>query len=211
MRALVLALTALLLGACVQTRVAGYVDPAYRGGPAIGSIAVAAETPRLAEREALESAAVAELAANGVRAVRMIDLVPPTRPGGPAAEAAAIRTSGVRAVLHIAVEQRAVVARYLPPTYVGDPFFYGYGGGYGGFWPYGGWYGRPAFGGPVTGGSWVDEPAARYAARLQEAGSDTVIWTGEATAKGNSNSDFADLATRTAKELVGRLKQDGLI
>ncbi|OWJ65240.1 hypothetical protein [Inquilinus limosus] len=211
MRALVLALTALLLGACVQTRVAGYVDPAYRGGAAIRSIAVAAQTPRLAEREALESAAVAELTANGVHAVRMIDLVPPTRPGGPAAEAAAIRTTGVRAVLRIAVDQRATVTRYIPPTYLGDPFFYGYGGGYGGFWPYGGWYGRPAFAGPVTGGGWVDEPAARYEARLQESGSGTVIWTGEATARGNSSSDFADLAARAAKDLVARLKQDGLV
>lgn len=207
MRALVLALTVLLLGACVQTRVAGYVDPAYRGGAAIRSVAVAAETPRLGERQALESAAVAELTANGVRAVRMIDLVPPTRPGGPAAEAAAIRTAGVRAVLRIAVDQRATVARYLPPTYVGDPFY-----GYGGFWPYGGpWYGRTAFAGPVTGGSWVDEPAARYEARLQEAGNGTVIWTGEATARGNSSSDFADLAARAAKDLVARLRQDGII
>jgi hypothetical protein len=209
MRALVLALTALLLGACVQTRVAGYVDPAYRGGPAIRAIVVAAQTPRLAEREALETAAVAELIANGVRAVRMIDLVPPTRPGGPAAEAAAIRSAGVRAVLRIAVDQRATITRYLPPTYVGDPF-YGY-GGYGGFWPYGGWYGRPAFAGPVTGGSWIDEPVARYEARLQEAGNGTVIWTGEATARGNSNSDFADLAARAAKDLVARLKQDGIV
>jgi len=205
MRALVLALTVLFLAACVQTRVAGYVDPAYRGGATIRSIAVAAETPQLVEREALESAAVAQLTANGVRAVRMIDLVPPTRPGGPAAEAAAIRASGVRAVLRIAVDQRATIARYIPPTYVGDPF-------YGGFWPYGGyWYGRPAYAGPVTGGSWVDEPAARYEAKLQEAGNDTVIWTGEATARGNSYSDFADLATRTAKDLVARLRQDGVI
>lgn len=212
MRALILALTALLLSACVQTRVAGYVDPVYRGGPAIRSIAVAAQTPRLTEREALETAAVAELTANGVHAVRMIDLVPPTRPGGPAAEAAAIRSAGVRAVLRIAVDQRATITRYLPPTYVGDPF-YGYGyGGYGGFWPYGGgWYGRPGFAGQVTGGSWIDEPAARYEARLQEAGNDTVIWTGEATARGNSSSDFTDLATRAAKDLVARLKQDGIV
>ncbi|WP_225766169.1 hypothetical protein [Inquilinus sp. Marseille-Q2685] len=207
MRALLLALTSLLLAACVQTRVAGYVDPAYRGGAAIRSIAVAADTPRLAERQALESAAVAELTARGVRAVRMIDLVPPTRPGGPAAEAAAIRTAGVGAVLRITVDQRAMVARYIPPTYVGDPFW-----PYGGPWPYGGyWYGRGPFAGPATGGGWVDEPAARYEARLQQAGDGAVIWTGEATARGGSSTDFADLAARAAKDLVARLQQDKVI
>ncbi|MGK9166254.1 hypothetical protein KXR53_08155 [Inquilinus limosus] len=205
MRVLVLALTALLLGACVQTRVAGYVDPAYRGGATIRSMAVVAETPRLGEREALESAAVAELTANGVRAVRMIDLVPPTRLGGPAAEIAAIRTAGVRAVLRIAVDQRATVARYIPPTYVGDPFFpYGP-------WPYGYGYGRYPFAGPVSSGSWVDEPVARYEARVQEAGGTAVIWTGDATARGSSSADFADLAARAAKDLVARLRQDGVI
>ncbi|MGK9236173.1 hypothetical protein KXS07_30420 [Inquilinus limosus] len=204
MRVLVLVLTALLLGACAQTQVAGYVDPAYRGGAKIRSVVVAAETPRLGEREALESAAVAELTARGVRALRMIDLAPPTRPGGPAAETAAIRAAGVRAVLRIAVDQRAMVGRYIPPTYVGDPF-----------WPYGGpwygWYGRYPFAGPVTSGSWVEEPAARYDATLQEAGSGGVIWKGEAVARGSSSTDFADLATRAARDLVSRLQQDGVI
>jgi hypothetical protein len=201
MRALVLALTALLLGACAQTQVAGYVDPAYRGRAPIRSIVVAAETPRLGEREALESAAVAELAARGVQAKRMIDLAPPTRPGGPAAEAAAIRAAGVRAVLRIAVDQRATVARYLPPTYVGDPFFPYYGYGY---------YPGP-FAGLTTGGRWIEEPTARYDATLQEAGGGAAIWKGEAVARGSSNSNFADLAARAARDLVSRLQQDKVI
>lgn len=201
MRALILALTALLLGACAQTQVAGYVDPAYRGGAPIRSIVVVAETPRLGEREALESAAVAELAARGVQARRMIDLAPPTRPGGPAAETAAIRAAGVRAVLRIAVDQRATVARYLPPTYVGDPFFpyYGYG-------PYPG-----PFAGLTTGGRWIEEPTARYDATLQEAGGGTAIWKGEAVARGGSNSNFTDLAARAARDLISRLQQDKVI
>jgi hypothetical protein len=200
MRALVLALT-LLLGACAQTQVAGYVDPAYRGGAPIRSIVVVAETPRLGEREALESAAVAELAARGVQARRMIDLAPPTRPGGPAAESAAIRAAGVRAVLRIAVDQRATVARYLPPTYVGDPFFPYYGYGY---------YPGP-FAGLTTGGRWIEEPTARYDATLQEAGGGAAIWKGEAVARGGSNSNFADLATRAARDLVSRLQKDKVI
>ncbi|MGO4129557.1 hypothetical protein AB4Z01_34535 [Inquilinus sp. YAF38] len=201
MRALILALTALLLGPCAQTQVAGYVDPAYRGGAPIRSIVVVAETPRLGEREALESAAVAELAARGVQARRMIDLAPPTRPGGPAAETAAIRAAGVRAVLRIAVDQRATVARYLPPTYVGDPFFpyYGYG-------PYPG-----PFAGLTTGGRWIEEPTARYDATLQEAGGGTAIWKGEAVARGGSNSNFTDLAARAARDLISRLQQDKVI
>ncbi|MGF6231367.1 hypothetical protein QFZ27_005322 [Inquilinus ginsengisoli] len=203
MRVLVLALTALLLGACAQTQVAGYVDPAYRGGAPIRSIVVVAETPRLGEREALESAAVAELAARGVQARRMIDLAPPTRPGGPAAETAAIRAAGVRAVLRIVVDQRATVARYLPPTYVGDPFFPYYGYGYG-------YYPGP-FAGLTTGGRWIEEPTARYDATLQEAGGGAAIWKGEAVARGGSNSNFVDLAARAARDLVSRLQQDKVI
>ncbi|TSD88863.1 hypothetical protein FFK22_010245 [Mycobacterium sp. KBS0706] len=203
MRALVFVLTALILGACAQTQVASFVDPAYRGGAAIRSMVVVAETPRLGEREALESAAVAELAARGVRAQRMIDLAPPTRPGGPAAEAAAIRAAGVRAVLRIAVDQRATVARYIPPTYVGDPFFPYYGYGYG-------YYPGP-FAGLTTDGRWVEEPTARYEATLQEAGGGTAIWKGEAVARGGSNSNFADLAARAARDLVSRLQQDKVI
>lgn len=201
MRIFVLALAALLLAACSQTRIASYVDPAYRGGAKIRSIAVAAGTPQLGEREALESAAVAELAADGVRAVRMIDLVPPTRPGGPAAEAAAIRTAGVRAVLRITVGQRGVVTRYNPPAYFGDPFF-----------PYGDpWYGRSPFPGPAVGGNWVEEPVARYEATLQEAQGGAVIWKGEAVTRGGASADFGDLAARAAKDLVARLQQDGVI
>ena len=205
MRSLALVLTALLLGACVQTRVAGYVDPAYRGGPKIGSMVVAADTQRLGEREALESAAVAELTARGVRAVRMIDLVPPTRPGGPQAEAAAIRTAGVRAVLRIAVDQRGVTARFIPPTYVSDPFFPygGFGYGYG---PY-----RGPFTGPATGGGWVQEPTARYDATLEDTGNHATIWKADAVARGNSSADFADLAAKVAQDLVERLQRDGVI
>lgn len=201
MRALVLALTALLLGACAQTQVAGYVDPAYRGGAPIRSIVVVAETPRLGERQALESAAVAELTARGVQARRMIDLAPPTRPDGPAAETAAIRAAGVRAVLRITVDQRATVARYLPPTYLGDPFFPYYGYGY---------YPGP-FAGLTTGGRWIEEPTARYDATLQEAIGGAAIWKGEAVARGGSNSNFADLAARAARDLVSRLQRDKVI
>jgi hypothetical protein len=131
----------------------------------------------------------------------MIDLVPPTRPGGPSAEAAALRAAGVRAVLRIAVGQRGTISRYNPPAYFGDPFF-----------PYGDpWYGGYAFPGPVVGGTWVQEPAARYEATLQEAQGGAVIWKGEAVTRGGASADFSDLAARAAKDLVARLQQDGVI
>jgi hypothetical protein len=137
----------------------------------------------------------------------MIDLVPPTRPGGPQVEAAAIRTAGVRAVLRIAVDQRGVTARFIPPTYVSDPFFpyggFGYGYGYG---PY-----RGPFTGPVTGGGWVQEPTARYDATLEDTGNQATIWKADAVARGNSSADFADLAAKVAQDLVDRLQRDGVI
>jgi hypothetical protein len=208
MRILALVLATLLLGACAQTRVASYVDPAYRGGPKLTAVAVAADTARLGEQQALESAAVAALSAQGVRAVRMIDLVPPTRAGGSAAQTAALRTSGVQAVLRITVDRRAVAARYIPPAY-GPDAFYPYGGFYG---PYGGYgYYPGAYGGPISSGGWVEEPLARYSASLQDLRSGATIWKADAGSRGSSSTDFDDLAADAAKELVGRLHQDGLI
>lgn len=202
MRAFLIVIASLLLGACVQTRVASYVDPAYRGGAKIGSMVVAADTQQLGEREALETAAVAALKDRGVRAVRMIDLVPPTRPAGPSAEAAALRAAGTQAVLRIALERRGVATRYVPPPpFWGDPFFPYYGYGYGSY--------PGAFFGPVPAGSWVEEPMARYAATLQDTARGATIWKGEAAARGGS--DFSDIASKVARDLVARLGEDGLI
>ena len=204
MRTIILALASLLLGACVQTRVVGYVDPAYRSGPKITSVVVAAQSSDLGERQAIETTAAAQLAAHGVRALRMIDLVPPTRPGGPAAEAVALRTAGTQAVLRIAVDGRAVLARYIPPVY-GPSYFYPYGAGFGRYGYYPGGYG------PISGGGWVPQPTARYGATLQDLRSGATIWTGDAGSRGPSDSDFDDLAGDAAKQLVGQLHQDGVI
>jgi hypothetical protein len=191
-------LIGLALAGCAGTRVEGFVDPAFVGRP-VASVAVAAPRAGLADRLTLEDAAVAQLSALGVRALRMVDLAPPTRNLSPAQIEGALAANRIEAVLEIAPTAEAVRLAYVPPVY-GGPLFWGggyYGRGFG--IGLGGW-GRPGY--------VAETPVAVYQAVLEQVEGGARIWTGEAEAAGGS---FAGVAERVARDIALRLRADGVV
>lgn len=182
-----------------------FVDPAYRQDQSFSSVAVFAPGARLDERTAIETAAADAFASHQVRAVRGIDLIPPTREMTEEEWANQVIGSGVDTVLFIAKGEHGISQAYVPQTYypgattgtaqtLGGTTVYNFNQ-------------SPGF---TTGGFTVSKPHAAYRAILIDVRNGQQIWAADAASRGNAFAKFTDLDQAVAEKAVEQLVADRL-
>jgi hypothetical protein len=204
-RCLVLASAALLLACVARTNVTSFVDPAYRETHTFLSVAVFALGVGLEERQTIEGTVAQRFAEHGIRALRGIDLVPPTRQVTEEEWSRAVVASAADTLLLIAKVGQDVSHVYVPPTY--------YPGTTSGT--------AQTFGnttsfnftqspGYTTGGYTISKPLATYTAVLLNVQDGQPVWKADAHSRGNAFANYNDLGRSLADETVKKLIADQL-
>jgi hypothetical protein len=195
-----------MLFACVaRTNVTSFVDPAYRQADSFSSVAVFALGVGLEERQTIEGTVVQRFAGHDVRAVRGIDLVPPTRQVTSEEWTHEVLASGADTVLIITKVGEGVKHAYIPQSYypgatsgtartVGDTTFFNFNQ-------------SPGY---TMGGHTISKPRATYTALLHNLQDGQPIWKADANSRGNAFADSSDLGRSLAEETVDKLFADQL-
>lgn len=204
-----LAVAVALLAGCgpqlVRSDIASYTDPAYQG-QFFPSLIVQAEAASLQERQAIERSMSENLRFHGVQAVESFRILPSTRDYTHEQARAALARyggdNGVRGVLLITPERRAVLRDYVPPIYHGSrferrgprdhPVFY---------------YEEPFY----QGGYYIRRPSARYSAAIFHLPGFEKAWTAEMALEGSAGTDFPFLDANLPALITGRMLTDRVI
>jgi hypothetical protein len=205
-RCLALAGATIMLLACVaRTSVTSFVDPAYRDTQTFSSVAVFALGVGLEERQIIEGTVAQRLADHGVRAVRGIDLVPPTRQVTEEEWSHEILASGADTLLLIAKVGQDVTHVYVPPTYHPGTIS-------GTAQTFGNTTSMHLTQSPgyTTGGYTLSKPLATYTAVLLNVESGQAMWKADANSRGNVFADYNDLDRSLAEETAQKLIADHL-
>jgi hypothetical protein len=204
-RSLVLTSAALLLACVARTSVTSFVDPAYRQARSFSSVAVFALGVGLEERQTIENTVAQRLADHGVRAIRGIDLVPPTRQVTEEEWTHDVLASGAETVLIISKTGQGVSHAYIPQTYypgatsgtaqtVGNMTFFNFNQ-------------SPSY---TMGGHTISKPRATYSAVLVNVQDGQPMWKADAKSRGNAFADYNDLGRSVGDETVDQLIADRL-
>lgn len=182
-------LLVLVLGACVvaRTEVTSFKDPAYSEKPQFSSVIVFTTGMALDEKTAVETAAVQAFSDRGARALRGMDVVPPTRQLGDAELIETVLATGVQTVLVVSAGGKGHEETYVPPAlYVGQTFS------------------------TITGGYPISKPKAGYSAILIDTSTGSAVWQADALSRGKAFAEFSDLARSMAEKAVAKLYEDGV-
>ena len=208
MRAILVLAIGLMISGCAQqivTNVNGFVDPKYREYIKFDSVAVMALGGSLEQAQAIEDTAVKEFSERGVRALRSLDLVPPTRKLTGESWSKAIHESKVEAMLYIKLKDLDLTERYIPPRYhpgrlSATSTDYG---------SYTEIIVRQSPG-HVSGGYTISEPTATYSLTLQAAHRGETAWIANAHSYGYAKHRFIDLARSVTVKSVEQLFAEDL-
>ena len=195
----------LLVGGCAVTRMTSFTDPDFIGKKQAKSVMVFGQGMMLGERQLAENTLVAEFSKLGVKAVRAIDYLPPTRKHSAQDEARIIRNAGVGTILFLVLAGKDTTSSYVPPTYF--PGTTTTHGTVMGNTLYAQSYSTPGY---TVGGYSVEKPVAGYVATLVDVATGKTIWRAEGQSKGSAFNTFEDLTVSASQETVLRLKEDGL-
>jgi len=194
----------ILLNACAFTDITSFSDPKFAGRQ-FSSVMVVGDQMPLKDRMAAEDILVKAFENAGVRAVRGIDYLPPTRTITEELFQQAVAQTAVQTVLYLALVDRTTSETYMPPVY--HP-----GTSYStvnviGNTAYVNTYTNPGY---TTGGYTISKPKAAYTSVLVEVTSGETIWTAEASSRGNAFASFEQLTISASQETVKKLIADGL-
>ena len=193
-----------VLAACTaRTSVTSFIDPAYRQTQTFSSVAVFAVGVDLEEQQTIEDTVAQRFAEHNVRAIRGIDLVPPTRRVTKEEWTQDILASGADTVLIISKTGQGVSHAYVPQTYypgstsgtaqtLGGTTFFNFSQ-------------SPGY---TTGGHTISKPRATYTAVLLNVHDGQPMWKADAKSRGNAFADFNDLGRSLAEETVDKLIDD---
>ena len=202
---LVLVAATMLLACTARTSITSFVDPAYRQTHTFPSVAVFAMGVGLEERQTIEDTVAQRFADHGVRAIRGIDVVPPTRQVTDKEWTQDVLASGADTVLIISKTGQGVSHAYVPQTYypgatsgtaqtVGDMTFFNFNQ-------------NPGY---TTGGHTISKPRVTYSAVLFNVQNGQPMWKADAKSRGNAFADYNDLGRSVADETVDQLIRDRL-
>ena len=195
----------LVVAGCASTEITSFIDPGYGSRGKFASVMVLGDRMSLKERQLAENTLVQEFSKYGVRALRGIDYVPPTRNLTNEELSLAIQSSGVNTILILALVDQDTIDTYVPPIYhpgrsrskvsmVGNT----------------GYVETRTSPGYVTGGFNVSKPLAAYKTVLIDTANGQTIWTAEAISRGSKFNSFEDLTASASEETVLKLIADGL-
>ena len=204
-KCLVLVGATMLLACTARTSITSFVDPAYRQPHTSSSVAVFAMGVGLEERETIEDTVAQRFADHGVRAIRGVDVVPPTRQVTDEEWTHEVVASGVDTVLIISKTGQGVSQAYIPQTYYP-------GATYGTARTLGNttYFDLNQSPGYTTGGHTISKPRATYSAVLFNVQDGQPMWKADAKSRGNAFADFNDLGRSVADETVDKLIDDRL-
>lgn len=192
-----------LMTACTAAMITegdSFTDPGWNG-ISTNSVLVEVQNVRLAEQKAIETSVVSLLKKSGLRAEPAYSFFPPTRIFTPAQRQERLRESGYESYLVIRPYNHEMITHYEPPAT--RPFGnvnYGSGG-----------WGGVGVGISFDRGYRYDEPVIHYQTDLYLVQGNRNIWTGDYATRGVDGMSYETLGDRFGKELVEKLKKDGLI
>ncbi len=206
---IILFIVAVFVSGCVRTDMTGFVDPAYRHGPALSSVVIIAQGMPLAERVAVEDTVVQAFQLHGVCALRALEIAPPTRALSREQEweqqwAGAV-VSGVQTVLVLTIGEKSEKQVYIPPTYTPGQT-YGTVNTFGNT-SYLNLYQTPGY---TIGGYTVSKPQVSFAAALYDLKTGNTIWTADSLSRGGAVVTYKQLAESVARKTVSTLMADDL-
>ncbi len=202
-----LIICACLSGCATSTSITGAWKSPAVGEEKITSVLVTALTSRTAARQQVENDLATALQGNGLKAIRSIDVMPPsfTDGGEPEREALMdhINETDADAILTVALIDEETESRYVPGNYGYEPIpRFGY---YGSFWGYyTRWY--PTLYSP---GYYEEDKVYFIETNLYDADSEELLWSAQSETVNprdliNFSEDFAEL-------VVNRMIKDGAI
>ena len=109
----VFALMALLAIGCTYTRFSGFVDPGIRPA-SFRRLAVHARLDDLSDRQAIERQLVEQLRGEGISAVTMLSLAPPTREANPEELAAVLSAQSIDGIVEVVADETGYLAETEP-------------------------------------------------------------------------------------------------
>lgn len=176
-----------------------------RTAPPSSILVMAAEMP-LNSKISAETTMSESLSNRGVRAVRAIDLFPPTRSFTDSEMDEAIARERIDAILVLTLDEKGSSTGYMPQTTVpgtttgtatrvGNTYYYQA-------------QTTPSY---SYGGFGVQYPTGNYSARLYNAMSKKMMWTASGSAIGHAYQNHSDLMPGIASGIVGRMVSDKIV
>lgn len=201
----ILAVLCLVLAGCAQAKVSGYTDNTYKGQRYTSAIVLAADVPALI-REDAESYAAKLLEKHGVRAIKSVDILPPTRKYSEQEISDIVARTGAETTLAINMTA-AGYTTYQTPSVT-------YGGGVSGTVVNHGNTSTfhmeqdPAYTQP---GQTLYKPNGAYFITLTDnRRNHAIIWRGDGFGAGNAFSTYTDVTKAALSEAVSSMVEDGL-
>lgn len=186
----VAAVALLLVGGCTGTRtnLTSFVDPSRHGQPPYTSVVVVGYQGTIEHQRTIETTVVELLTKSGVRAIRSIDIAPPTEDLSVEQWSDRLVASAVDVVLFIDRSESRVGESYVPPKYRAPTYY------------------SPGY----YSGGWIEKyPVAFYDLELVELIGGKTVWKAEAGSHGSSAKRFTDLSRDVAEKAVQRLIEEG--
>ena len=206
-------LTAIILACCIAgckpaTEItASWKNDDARAAADVNTILVTALTGRTTARQAVESDLASAIEKKGYKAVKSIDVMPPTFSSSETPDRdkllSSINGSGADAILTVALIDKETETRYVPgnAAYAPVPRF----GYYGTFWGYyNTWY--PTLYAP---GYYEEDKVYFLETNLYDAKTEQLLWS--AQSESYNPSSLPDFADEFARVVVSKLEDDGIL
>jgi hypothetical protein len=174
---------------------------------AITSVLVTGMTSKTNVRQTLENDLATQLQNNGYKAMKSLDVIPPTFTEGTEPDKKAlldkINGTDVDAILTVAIIDKETDTRYVPGNYAYAPVTrYGY---YGRFWGYySNWY--PTLYSP---GYYAEDKTYFLETNLYNADTEELLWS--AQSETYNPTGLSDLSKDFASVVVTKMKKDGVL
>lgn len=205
-------LTGLVFAACAPaTEITGSWrtsnEQAITSSKKINTIVVAALTGRTNARQTVEDNLAAELQKNGFKAIKSMDIMPPTFVDDKTPDRekldAKIHETGAEGVITVALLDEKTETRYQPGSYSYAPIHrFGYYGTFSGY--YHNWY--PALSSP---GYYSEDKVYFMETNLYDAATEELLWSAQSQTYNPKNLE--KFSKEFSEIVITRLKKDGLL
>ncbi len=195
-----------VLSGCANTKITGFIDPAYESNYEIDNVIVLSDGFSLEEQQSLENTFVEKFSMHNISTLRGLNVFPPTRKVETDKILDKLKSLNVDAVLYLTLKGKDISTTYIPPTfYPGTSTSY--------ISTFGNTaairtYTSPGF---TTGGYSIENPIISVDMILFDVKKENAIWRGEGVSDGNGLTSFSDLVSSIATSTVDEFANLGIV